>query len=188
MEALEVRVATRETDGSLRDPGKLTAALGPGPWLVVSPHDDDLVLGLGLTIAAAAAQGIEVHVAVVTDGSMGYVELHEQATLAETRARELEASVRVLGVDPARVHQLGFHDGSLGAAQGCRPPGEPAALGQRLVQILRAVRPSSVFVCTPRDLHPDHRVTASETEMACTWASSRIWLEPSPITSSGRSG
>jgi LmbE family N-acetylglucosaminyl deacetylase/fructoselysine-6-P-deglycase FrlB-like protein len=177
MEALDVRVATRGTDGSLRDPGKLAAAMGPGPWLVVAPHDDDLVLGLGLTVAAAAAQGIEVHVAVCTDGSMGYVELHEQATLAETRARELEASVRLLGLDPARVHQLGFRDGSLGSVQGCRAPGDTPALGQRLVQLLRAVRPSSVFVCTPRDLHPDHRVTASETEMACIWASSRIWLE-----------
>jgi LmbE family N-acetylglucosaminyl deacetylase/fructoselysine-6-P-deglycase FrlB-like protein len=177
MDGLEVRVTTRGSDGSLNAPGRLAVALGPGPWLVVAPHDDDAVLGMGLTIAAAAAEGIAVHVAVVTDGSMGYVELHEQATLAETRARELEAALRVLGLDASRVHALGFRDGSLGAAQGCRPPGEPPALGQRLVALMRALRPSTVFVCTPRDIHPDHRVTASETEMACLWAASRIWLE-----------
>ena len=61
-------------DGALRKHAALDTAFGKGPWLVVSPHDDDLVLGMGLTLLAAHAQKIEVHAVVVSDGRMGYVE------------------------------------------------------------------------------------------------------------------
>lgn len=170
------RVSVRAPDGSIQQT-TLASAFGQGPWLVVAPHDDDLVLGLGITAAAARAEGIAVHVAVCTDGSLGYVELKEQPRLVETRARELERAVALLGVDAAHVHRLGFRDGSLVLEQGCREPGQTPALGQRLVMLMRSVRPTTLFVCTPRDVHPDHRVAATETEMAAVWASSRIWLE-----------
>jgi hypothetical protein len=34
-----------------------------------------------------------------------------------------------------------------------------------------------VFCCTGADLHPDHRITRPEVDMAICWASSRIWAE-----------
>jgi LmbE family N-acetylglucosaminyl deacetylase len=173
----DLHVTLRASDGSLANLTRLGDVFGKGPWLVVSPHDDDVVLGLGLTVAGAAAQGIEVHVAVATDGALGYVELADRAGLVATRSRELDASMRVLGLDEQLVHRLNMPDGSLIAHQGCRGPGEAPTLGQHLVALMRRVRPSTVFVCTPRDVHPDHRVAASETAMATVWASSRIWLE-----------
>ena len=171
------RISLRQSDGSLRVVSSLAEVLGAGPWLVVSPHDDDIVLGLGLTSALAHTQGISVHVAVATDGALGYVQLAERAGLVGTRKRELVASMRELGLPEAALHRFELPDGSLIAHQGCRGPGEPRTLAQHLVALMREVRPSSVFVCTPRDVHPDHRIAASETAMACVWASSRIWLE-----------
>ena len=41
-------------------------------FLFISPHDDDVVIGGGLMIQSALKEGVPVHVAVVTDGSMGY--------------------------------------------------------------------------------------------------------------------
>jgi LmbE family N-acetylglucosaminyl deacetylase len=170
-------VRVRESsEGAIRE-SALPLALGAGPWLVIIPHDDDLVLGMGLMVAAAVASGIEVHVAVATDGSLGYVRPEERALLVETRARELSAACAVLGVRPVHVHTLGFADGSLIAQQGCRGPDHPDTFAQRLVTLLRAVCPSSVFVCTPDDVHPDHRACAQESEIACVWAASKIWLE-----------
>lgn len=168
----------RRADGSTAKPASaLKDLFGSGPWLVVVPHDDDLVLGMGLTVCAAAREGIEVHVAVATDGSLGYVKPEERSALVATRARELDAACETLGISGARVHHLGLPDGSLVMHQGCRPEGEPPTLSQRLVELMRGVAPSHVFVCTPTDIHPDHRVAASETEIACFWAASRIWLD-----------
>lgn len=171
-----VRVKRRSSgvSGALPD---LRSAFGPGPWVVVAPHDDDAAIGMGLTIRAATRQGIEVHIVVATNGALGYVQPSECEGLVETRARELAESCRVVGVPAQRVHSLGFPDGSLAAHQGCRGPDEPATFAQRLVSLLRAVRPGSVFVCTPGDVHPDHTIAATQTDIACVWASGRIWLE-----------
>ena len=123
--------------------------------------------------------------AVATDGALGYVELEDRKNLVDTRRRELIASMQELGLASNCVHRCELPDGSLIAHQGCRGPGEPRTLAQHLVALMRQIRPSTLFVCTPRDVHPDHRVAASETAMAAVWASSRIWLElgdpiPSP--------
>jgi N-acetylglucosamine malate deacetylase 1 len=170
-------VRVREPAGDTVKALDLSGALGIGPWLVIIPHDDDLVLGLGLLAAVAVQSGLEIHVAVATDGSLGYVRPEERNALVETRARELRAACAVLGLSAARVHALGFPDGSLIAHQGCRAADQPDTFAQRLVTLLRALRPGTVFTCTPDDVHPDHRVVAKESEIACVWASSRIWLE-----------
>jgi LmbE family N-acetylglucosaminyl deacetylase len=170
-------VRVRDEAARSVDTVDLSEALGQGPWLAVVPHDDDLVLGMGLLAAAATHVGVAVHVAVATDGSLGYVRPEERASLIDTRANELRAACAVLGITLERLHALGFADGSLVAEQGCRASDQPDTFAQRLVTLLRHVRPQSVFVCTPDDVHPDHRVTAQESEIACVWASSKIWLE-----------
>jgi LmbE family N-acetylglucosaminyl deacetylase len=174
---LRPQISVRASDASLTVSESAAHVFGQGPWLVVSPHDDDIVLGLGVTVALAQQQGIAVHVAVATDGALGYGKLEDRAGLVETRRRELLLSMRELGLPESQVHRCELPDGSLIAHQGCRGPGEPGTLAQHLVLLLRKIRPSTLFVCTPRDVHPDHRAAASETAMAAVWASSRIWLE-----------
>ncbi|HEX6239515.1 MAG TPA: PIG-L family deacetylase [Polyangiales bacterium] len=169
-----LRVEVRQRGGGALT---LAGAFGGGPWLLIAPHDDDFILGAGLLVLAAQAHGIAVHVAVATDGSLGYARPEERASLVATRERELLAASRHLGLTAPQLHPLGFPDGGLVAHQGCRGPDQADSLGQRLVTLLRAVRPSSVFVCAPEDVHPDHRVCAAESEIACVWAASQIWLE-----------
>jgi len=41
-------------------------------FLMVSPHDDDVVLGTGLLIQLTKRENVPVHILIVTDGSMGY--------------------------------------------------------------------------------------------------------------------
>jgi LmbE family N-acetylglucosaminyl deacetylase len=171
-----VRVRQRHGAQAATD-SQLSAALGPGPWLLLAPHDDDFILGAGLAVTAAVAQNIPLHVAIATDGSLGYVTPAERSGLVATRARELNEAAAVLGLAPEQLHRLEFPDGSLVLQQGFRGPDQPDTLAQRLVTLLRALRPRTVFVCTPEDVHPDHRACASECEIACVLASSRIWLE-----------
>jgi LmbE family N-acetylglucosaminyl deacetylase len=173
----KLTVRLREASGSVIEAPEV--AFGAGPWLVVVPHDDDLVLGMGLTVAALSSS-VEIHVAVCTDGSMGYTYPEQQAELVRVRQQELDRATATLGVAADRVHRLGYPDGALASHQGCRPPGDRPGLGQRLAALMRQVRPTAVFCCAPSDYHPDHRTASSETDIAAFWASGNIWLDLGP--------
>ena len=41
-------------------------------WLFLSPHDDDIICGCGLTFIASLFCGITTYAGVVTNGKMGY--------------------------------------------------------------------------------------------------------------------
>ena len=157
----------------------LGEAIGDGPWLCVAPHDDDVCLGMGLTVAAATAAGIAVHLGVVSDGAMGYPRPEDAATIAATRHGELLASSARLGIPAERVHELGLRDGELVAQRGVhrRPDGLHGGVGRALAGLLRRVRPRIVFGPNPADVHPDHQAVAADLDIACFWAASAIWLE-----------
>jgi LmbE family N-acetylglucosaminyl deacetylase len=165
----------------------ITAAFGAkGPWLVVVPHDDDAVLGMGLGILCARAAGVEVHIAVVSDGRMGFSRKEDRAGIVQRRRREMEESSRMIGVTPDRLHWLGFPDSGLPAHQGCqtRADGSITGIAWEITRVMRAVRPTLVFSPTPADLHPDHRIVASEVAISVFHAAGAIWLElgePIPV-------
>lgn len=161
------------------DLATLIEAVGPGPWLCIAPHDDDVCLGMGLAVAAAAAAGIEVHLGVVSDGAMGYPRPADQATMAVTRHDELVASCARLGLPASRVHELGLPDGELAVLRGVhrQMDGRHGGVGRLLAGLMRRVRPQVVFGPNPADVHPDHQAVAADLDIACFWAASAIWLE-----------
>jgi len=113
-----------------------------GRWLVLVPHPDDEVFGPGATLAQAAVRGVEVQVAVVTDGGA-------QGDAA-AREREVVAAVAALGLPTPETWRLA--DRSL-------DPRDPA-LRRAIAGSLRRYRPEVVFVTSPVELHPDHRALA----------------------------
>ena len=62
--------------------------------LVIAPHPDDEVLGVGGTIARLAAQGSQVHVAILTRGTSPRF----SEEFAERVRREAADAHRLLGV------------------------------------------------------------------------------------------
>jgi LmbE family N-acetylglucosaminyl deacetylase len=113
-----------------------------GRWLVLAPHPDDEVFGLGATLARAVHGGVEVRVAVVTDGAAQGV--------ASAREAEARAAAVVLGLTEPEF--WGFADRSL------RPT--DARLRSVLKEALARLAPDVVLVTSPVDLHPDHRALA----------------------------
>ena len=95
-----LRVQVRERGGAEQT---LVGALGGGPWLLIAPHDDDIILGAGLLLLAAQAQGIAVHVAVATDGSLGYArpEGYRKALRAMRLAEKFRRAIVVFVDTPA---------------------------------------------------------------------------------------
>jgi LmbE family N-acetylglucosaminyl deacetylase len=154
-------------------------------WLFLSPHDDDVVCGACLLLAAAVEEKINVHCVVTTDGRMGYCDLAEKDTIAEVRRRETEASFRIMGVADAHVHFLGFPDGNLGAYVGRRVAARGDAgviaghtgLENAYVHVLRKAVPTRVIIPTSADLHPDHKIANMEMQMGLIHACGAIWPE-----------
>jgi len=119
------------------------AGFPPGQrWLVLAPHPDDELFGMGATLAEAVFRGLDVRVIIVTDGAA-----QGDATAREGEAQRAAAS---LGLPPPEFWRFG--DRSLAAGD--------AKLVLALQDALERSKPDSVFVTAPVDLHPDHRALA----------------------------
>lgn len=119
------------------------ASFPPGRrWLVLAPHPDDETVGPGATLAAARERGVEVAVAIATDG----------AAQGESVAREAEARAAAehLGIAPPTFWR--FEDRALAP--------DDQTLRAAIARALESVTPDLVLVTSPLELHPDHRALA----------------------------
>jgi mycothiol S-conjugate amidase len=131
--------------------------------LAILAHPDDESFGIGGTLARYAREGVDVHVAIATDGNAGSViEEYEPRLdqLVRIRMAELEAAVDVLG---ATLHRFCYRDsGYLGDPANDHPDAfinadEGEAVG-RVVALIRQVRPQVIITHdeTGGYFHPDH--------------------------------
>jgi LmbE family N-acetylglucosaminyl deacetylase len=128
-------------------------------------HPDDESFGPGATLARYAAEGVDVHVIIATDGIAGSVEddLHLQRhdTLAQVRSAELSRAAVALGV--ASVWSLPYRDsGMRGAPDNNHPDAlirQPLAhTVQEVLGYVERLRPQVILTHDPYGGygHPDH--------------------------------
>ena len=154
-------------------------------FLMISPHDDDAVLGAGLLIQLAKRENVPVHIMIVTDGSMGYCSADEKDSIAEIRRKETLECYKTLGVPKSNIICLGFPDCQLASYRGRSPatPDDPAAvngfsgLQNAFTFHLRRIKPTQCFLPTWNDLHPDHRIVYEEFLISLFHAAGNIWPE-----------
>lgn len=152
--------------------GAITApsiAIGPGRLVVVAPHPDDEVLGLGATMAARSsrkapdlfsgrgpgetgATDTSTHdpsdvVVCVSDGAASHPGEVAPEEMRGRRKAECEAGAREVGID---LRMLGLPDGGLSAD----------AVDAALHPVLDELAPTTVAVTWSGDGHPDHHVCA----------------------------
>jgi len=131
--------------------------------LAVLAHPDDESFGLGGTIARYAAEGVDVHVAIATDGVAGSVAKgyeHTLDDLVNVRVQELTEAVDILG---GTLHMLCYRDsGYIGDPANEHPDAfvnsdEEEAIG-RVVGLIREIQPQVVITHdeTGGYFHPDH--------------------------------
>ena len=116
-----------------------------GPWLVFAPHADDESFGMGGTLALACAAGVLVHIAIMTDGSLGGT--HDD--LVNIREQEARAAAGLLGV--SSVVFLKQKDRGLLADSG---------VVNDIRKLIEVSKPVAVFFPGINETHPDHRATA----------------------------
>lgn len=154
-------------------------------FLMISPHDDDAVLGAGLLIQLAKQENISVYILIVTDGRMGYCSADEKDSIAEIRRNESYKCYESLGIPKKNIIWLGFPDCQLNNYRGRGPaePKEPLAikgytgLQNAFTYHLRKIKPTQCFLPTWNDLHPDHRITYEEMLISLFHAAGDIWPE-----------
>ncbi len=121
--------------------------------IVVSPHPDDLEIGMGGTVARMCEEGVGVISLVVTDGR-GSTDLFSYGPqkLAEVRKKEVEESSRFLGVEELRL--LGLSD--------VRSSDKKEILKESFLTLLKEKKPAEIYMPHPTvDKHPTHRIVSN---------------------------
>lgn len=138
----------------------------PERVVVVAPHPDDEVLGVGGLLALLAAAGTRIQLLAVTDGEAshpgGSLPPH---VLARLRIAETDAALAALGL-PDPVRRLGLPDGG------------GAGLEQPVLDALRL--PASTWLLAPwaGDGHPDHEAVGRACARAVVRDGARLLAYP----------
>jgi LmbE family N-acetylglucosaminyl deacetylase len=116
------------------------------PMLIVAPHPDDEILGVGGLIAAQRSKGVEISVVAVTDGEHAYPG-EDSAALGQLRSTEQTAALERVGVSIGKITRFRLPDSDV--------TGHLPELIERLSQI---VSPKTQIVAPwAGDFHPDHQ-------------------------------
>ena len=143
----------------------------PRGLLAIFAHPDDESFGAGGTLALAAAAGNPVWVLCVTNGDQGGKpgEMEVDHSLdPEIRREELRCACREMGI--AEPIFLGYRDSGMegwGALEGSLSLADPAEVVDRMVAVIRRLRPATIVTFDPGGVygHPDH-VACSATATA----------------------
>lgn len=125
--------------------------------IVIAPHPDDEVLGVGGTLLRRKAEGAEVAWVIVTGISVAAGWKAEQVS---KRAEEISRVSELFRFD--RVFTLDFPTTQLDRV----PMGD---LVSALSGVFNAFQPEEVFVPHPSDVHTDHRVVYDATASCTKW-------------------
>lgn len=120
----------------------------PRNILVIGPHPDDQEIGMGGTIARLAAQGHDVLLLDLTDGSpTPHGDRASRLVEAERARAALSPSVDAAGSKPVRRVLLDLPNRTLTHSIEAR---------HKIAGVIRAHQAQVLFMPHPEDAHPDH--------------------------------
>jgi LmbE family N-acetylglucosaminyl deacetylase len=161
-------VGTPESDWQAWQPGwaELDLTSPPPRAVVVPPHPDDEVLGVGGLLVRLRELGTELTVVAVTDGDASHPgsPTLAPAELARQRIAEQSAALAELGLGDVPIHRAGLGDG--------RVSGQENALADLIAPLLT---PGAWVLTTWReDRHPDHEATGRAAALAAGRIGARL--------------
>lgn len=123
--------------------------------LVFAPHPDDEVLGCGGAIARRIADGWNVYVVFMTDGSHSHSHV-SQDQIKTIRRKEAMKANNILGIPETNLFFLDFEDGRL--------KDNKKTACNMVNEILSQKQPVEVYYPGTFDMHKDHKATRSVVE------------------------
>jgi LmbE family N-acetylglucosaminyl deacetylase len=143
----------------------------PALLFIFAHPDDESFSGAGTAMkyAAEGAKTVLVTATMGDKGKAGDPPVCAPQDLAKCREQELREAAKIIGFD--ELHLLDYRDGELSAAP-------PDVLRQRLVTIIRRLRPTVVFTFDPNGFneHPDHVAISRFTSDAVAAAADPRWV------------
>lgn len=124
--------------------------------MVLSPHDDDALLGAGYAIAACQANGGTAYVCILCDGRAGYSRVEERDSIVATRQKESMRAYSRLGIDEGRVFFMGYPDFSLVSYVGWKLSSGNEGTMRRVVELLREQGITRLMIPNGYREHSDH--------------------------------
>ena len=148
-------------DINKREVSKDINALFPGfgkdeVLLVMSPHDDDAVIGAGYAMLAAKDAGAEVYVMIFCRGDAGYSTVEEKGTIEEVRKRETFDCYARMGIDADHIVRLDFPDFSAIGNCGWEKADGGEGDMPRILKFLRDKKVTRVMIPNHYHEHIDH--------------------------------
>ncbi len=147
--------------------------------LIIAPHPDDEIIGLGGYMVRQAAAGCSIAIVYLTDGEKSLEDVEPEIVAGHRRRLSLEVHQQ-LDVLPVRVSWLHFPDGSIPRK------GHEAFEGaaEQVADIIRRINPDAVFVTHPMDTWPFDHIAAYEIAAAaltkaasgCAFFGYWVWL------------
>lgn len=124
--------------------------------VILSPHDDDALLGAGYLILAVMRAGGEPYVIVYCDGRGGYSSLDLKDSIVSVRRRESLNAYRSLGVKDENMLHLNYPDFSLRSYIGWVLPNSVEGTTAETIRLLRQIKPTRLLVPNEYREHMDH--------------------------------
>lgn len=129
--------------------------------VILSPHDDDAILGAGHTILAAQAFGADVHLLIFCNGCLGYSKIEEKDTIVPTRKQETITAYTALGIPEENIHRFWIGDLAVWPYLGWNLPDGTEGMSSKVIHLLRDLHATRVLVPNGYREHIDHTAVAT---------------------------
>ena len=129
--------------------------------LVIAPHPDDEVLGMGGTIKKLSPKN-DITLLIMTDGASAQ---YSDKKMIKVRKESCKKSSKILGI--SEIKFLNFKDMKLDSVP-------QLEINQEIEKIIKKIQPKIVFTSPKNDLNRDHGVTFNSTLVATRPSSSGV--------------
>lgn len=154
--------------------------------MILSPHDDDALLGAGYIIKAAQTFGGQVYVIIYNDGSTGYSVLELKDTIVELRKKETINAFNKVGLPSDNIYRLNIPDFSGINFLGNRHVNGKEGVFRKIVTTLRQLKITRLLIANGYREHLDHTAVYLSGIFDGVQAGDQIsidWGEPTTIRS-----
>ena len=123
---------------------------------VLSPHDDDALLGAGYLLLAAISEGCEPYVLIFCDGRGGYSNIEEKDRIVSIRREESTNAYEKIGIKKENIMRFDYPDFSLKPNIGWVLPEGKEGTTIRTIKTLREIKPTRLLIPNEYRENMDH--------------------------------